>query len=117
MCVLGLGVIVLFLIEFKQIKESYNNPTSKSVGFFYTINRSFDFDLKFKTMLFSKQTSNHIFANPQTASLFGGNRMDKLCSGIDNDVRKVADYQANKSFVSLRDKNFERVKEIKCVFV
>ncbi len=68
-------------------------------------------------MLFSKQTSNHIFANPQTASLFVGNSTCRVCSGIENDVRKVADYQANKSFVSLRDKNIKRVKEIKCVFV
>ena len=68
-------------------------------------------------MLFSKQTSNHIFTNPQTASLFGGNRMDKACSGNENDVRKVSDYQANKPFESFRNRNIERVKEIKCVFV
>jgi hypothetical protein len=28
-----LGFIVLFLIEFKQIKEIYNNPTPKMLGF------------------------------------------------------------------------------------
>ena len=68
-------------------------------------------------MLFSKQTSNHIFANPQSASLFGGNRTDKACSSIENDVRKVSDYQANKPFMSFRNKNIKRVKEIKYVFV
>jgi hypothetical protein len=117
MYVLGLGVIVLFLIEFKQIKESYNNPTSKSVGFFYTVNRSFRFEIKLKTMLFSTQTSNHIFTNPQASLLFGGNSMGKVCSSIESDVRQGFDYQANKPFERLRNKKSERVKEIKSVFV
>jgi hypothetical protein len=68
-------------------------------------------------MLFSTQTSNHIFANPQTSPLFGGIGMGKVCSSIVSDVRQGFDYQANKPFERLRNKKFDRVKEIKCVFV
>jgi hypothetical protein len=118
MCVLGLGVIVLFLIEFKQIKESYNNPTSKSVGFFYeNVPRFSRIVQSIKIMLFSTKTSNHIVANPQASSLFGGIGMGKVCSNIVGDVRQRFDYQANKPFERLRNKKFERVKEIKCDFV
>jgi hypothetical protein len=118
MCVLGLGFIVLFLIEFKQIKEFYNNPTSESVGFFYeNVPRFSRIVQSIKIMLFSTKTSNHIFANPQASSLFGGIGMGKMCSSIENDVRKGFDYQANKPFECLRNKKFERVKEIKRVFV
>jgi hypothetical protein len=118
MCVLGLGVIVLFLIEFKQIKESYNNPTSESVGFFYeNIPRFSRIVQSIKIMQSSTQTSNHIFANPQASSLFGGIGMGKVCSSIVSDVCQGFDYQANKPFERLRNKKFERVKEIKYVFV
>ncbi len=87
------------------------------LGFFYTVNRSFCFDPKFKAMLFSKQTSNHIFVNPQTASLFGGNCMDKVCSDFRYDAQKGLDFQADRLFSSSRDKRNTRVKEIKYVFV
>jgi hypothetical protein len=68
-------------------------------------------------MLFSTQTSNHIFANPQTSSLLGGIGMGKVCSSIVSDVCQGFDYQANKPFERLRNKKFERVKVIKFVFV
>jgi hypothetical protein len=68
-------------------------------------------------VLFSKQTSNHIFTKLQSAPLFVGSYMDKVCASIKNDVRKGTDYQMNNPFASLRNENIERVKEIKCVFV
>ncbi len=35
--VLLMRFIVLFLIEFKTIKENYNNPTSKVLGFLLSL--------------------------------------------------------------------------------
>jgi hypothetical protein len=66
-------------------------------------------------MLFSKQTSNHIFTMTQAVTLADGSRMEKVCLSKENDLCKNSDYQANKPFVGFRDKKFERVKEIKYV--
>ena len=68
-------------------------------------------------MLLSKQTANNIFTQSQTAPLFGESRMDKVCSSMEKDVRKVADYQMNNPFSSFRGKNIKRVQKIECVFV
>ena len=68
-------------------------------------------------MLFSKQTSNHIFTKPKSALLFAGNRMDKVCSDVRYIVRQGFDCQVDRLFSSFRDKNSMRVKEIKSVFV
>jgi hypothetical protein len=118
MYVLGVRFIVLFSIEFNLIKEIYNNPTSNSVGFFYEKCTTILLNRKtIKTMLFSKQTSNHIFTMPQAVAQFGEGRMADVCSRNENDLRKGSDYQVNKPFVSIRNKKSERVKEIKYVFV
>jgi hypothetical protein len=115
------------LIEFKQIKEFYNNPTSKNVGFFYTIKTIFqNRHKKFKAMLRLIKTTKHISVIAIVAlyAMSGGfekGRSINLFSNTDKITNaqgyKSFDYQAIKPSCDFRNSKNERVKEIKCVFV